>query len=451
VDFPDSQEGLQDLKECLSRVDRRPELVKAIKQANYKRLLHPGADTRDILAQYVSMIKCLRILDPPGVLLYKVADPVRRYLRGRQDTIRSIVANLVGEGGDLIDENEQIAPIQTSVEDYSDRNWEPEPIDAGPDFRTNKPSDVISTLVSIYDSKDLFVKELQHLLASRLLAITDGNFDKERRNVEILKLRFGDAALQVCEVMLKDMTDSRRLNQYMQTQDPTKLYPTVISRHFWPTLQHSKLRLPGRLAAIQDDYSKRYATFKPDKRLRWLPRLGQIDVEVELQDRRIAVQVTPLQASIIELMQEKASMTIAELDSLVGPIEGTALQKALNFWVEIGVLAAGPEDRYTVLEKADEKALQDVPIHRDGQHVVEDSMVNTRNEQREAEQMRVYWQFIKGILTNLGPQPVQKIQSMLGLAPGYDRTPEQLGYLLEALKREGMLETQDALWRLVAK
>jgi hypothetical protein len=33
------------------------------------------------------------------------------------------------------------------------------------EFRTNKPSDAISTLVSIYDSKDLFVKELQLLLA----------------------------------------------------------------------------------------------------------------------------------------------------------------------------------------------------------------------------------------------------------------------------------------------
>jgi len=47
------------------------------------------------------------------------------------------------------------------------------------DFRANKPSDVISTLVSIYDSKDLFVKELQVLLAQRLLAVRDGNFEKE--------------------------------------------------------------------------------------------------------------------------------------------------------------------------------------------------------------------------------------------------------------------------------
>lgn len=50
------------------------------------------------------------------------------------------------------------------------------------DFRANKPSDVISTLVSIYDSKDLFVKELQTLLAQRLLAVEDGNFEKEVRH-----------------------------------------------------------------------------------------------------------------------------------------------------------------------------------------------------------------------------------------------------------------------------
>ena len=48
---------------------------------NRKRLLHPGADTKLILSQYVATIKCLRIIDPPGVLLFKVADPIRRYLR----------------------------------------------------------------------------------------------------------------------------------------------------------------------------------------------------------------------------------------------------------------------------------------------------------------------------------------------------------------------------------
>jgi len=49
--------------------------------SNGRRLLHPGADTKDILAQYVSIIRCLRFVDPPGVLLHKVADAIRKYLR----------------------------------------------------------------------------------------------------------------------------------------------------------------------------------------------------------------------------------------------------------------------------------------------------------------------------------------------------------------------------------
>ena len=88
------------------------------------------------------------------------------------------------ESGDsLADVDEPVQPLsQVQMEDYSDPNWEPEPVDAGPDFRTNKPADTISTLVSIYDSKDLFIKELQVLLAQRLLAVQDGNFDNEVRS-----------------------------------------------------------------------------------------------------------------------------------------------------------------------------------------------------------------------------------------------------------------------------
>jgi anaphase-promoting complex subunit 2 len=58
------------------------------------------------------------------------------FSRERPDTIRSIVANLVGDddtGDALVDENEPVVPLQQpELEDYGDPNWEPEPIDAGP-------------------------------------------------------------------------------------------------------------------------------------------------------------------------------------------------------------------------------------------------------------------------------------------------------------------------------
>jgi anaphase-promoting complex subunit 2 len=62
--------------------------------------------------------------------------------RERPDTIRCIVSNLVGDdesGDSLVDENEPIQPLQQpEIEDYSDLEWQPEPIDAGPGtFRVN--------------------------------------------------------------------------------------------------------------------------------------------------------------------------------------------------------------------------------------------------------------------------------------------------------------------------
>ena len=40
-----------------------------------------GVNTADILTAYISAIRALRMLDPSGVLLELVCDPVRKYLR----------------------------------------------------------------------------------------------------------------------------------------------------------------------------------------------------------------------------------------------------------------------------------------------------------------------------------------------------------------------------------
>ncbi|KAF8816437.1 hypothetical protein BYT27DRAFT_7221469 [Phlegmacium glaucopus] len=448
IDFPDSMGALHDLRDCLQRVDQRANLVKTLRKANRKRLLHPGADTKLILSQYVATIKCLRIIDPPGVLLFKVADPIRRYLRERSDTIRSIVSNLVGDGdsGDsLVDENEPIQPLQQpEVEDYTDPNWEPEPTDAGPAFRTSKPSDVISTLVSIYDSKDLFVKELQVLLAQRLLTLTKDDterVERERRNIEILKIRFGESALQVCEVMLKDMTDSKRIDGHVQSQRASIVHPTIISRHFWPSLETSEMIMPGQFQQLQTDYAHEFTIFKPDKKLKWLPHLGTVQLKLQLEDRVVDVDVPPLEAAFIELFSQKALWTSEELISSIGSIDRGAAIKALATWVDHGVLKEDPENTFILLEKA-EGGLDA------GVSTIPENPPISSIQQQQAEQMRVYWKFIEGMLTNLGTLPLDRIQTMLKFAPGYDRSIEQLALFMEAARREGLVVVRDGVWRL---
>ena len=116
------------------------------------------------------------------------------------------------------------------------------------EFRTNKPRDVISALVSIYDSKDLFVEELQVLLAQRLLSITKDNSNRVERQVQ-----FGHLSLILS---LWWLTIRRGGTSKFRTFDPeTPLYECVKwCLRIWP--------IPSELMGMYNR-KKRYALPKP--------------------------------------------------------------------------------------------------------------------------------------------------------------------------------------------
>src|SRR5438045_628854 len=64
---------------------------------------------------------------------------------------------------------------------YEDMKWEPTPIDASPDYRKTTSGDIVTMLLNIYDTKEVFTKELQIILAERLLASKEYQVEKEVR------------------------------------------------------------------------------------------------------------------------------------------------------------------------------------------------------------------------------------------------------------------------------
>lgn len=114
------------------------------------------------------------------VILEVACEPIRRYLRTREDTVRQIVAGLTGDSdgtGDLAVELSKTDPAsletgQDSEDDSGEpEDWVPDPVDADPGKSSSKrrSMDIISLLVSIYGSKDLSINEYRSLLADRLL------------------------------------------------------------------------------------------------------------------------------------------------------------------------------------------------------------------------------------------------------------------------------------------
>lgn len=95
-----SSPAIEDLKQCLDYTGQHSKLVDSFISALKYRLLTAGASTNDILHQYVSTIKALKTIDPAGIFLEAVGEPIRDYLRGRKDTIKCIVTLLTdGSGG----------------------------------------------------------------------------------------------------------------------------------------------------------------------------------------------------------------------------------------------------------------------------------------------------------------------------------------------------------------
>lgn len=68
---------MDDLRICLQRTNQRKVLIKNLQEAIKTRLLHPGVNTPDVVTAYIAAIKALKYLDPTGVLLEAVTEPIK--------------------------------------------------------------------------------------------------------------------------------------------------------------------------------------------------------------------------------------------------------------------------------------------------------------------------------------------------------------------------------------
>uniref|UniRef100_A0A3P9AYW4 Anaphase-promoting complex subunit 2 n=1 Tax=Maylandia zebra TaxID=106582 RepID=A0A3P9AYW4_9CICH len=430
-DFPESKAAIEDLKFCLERTNQRQQLLTSLKSAFESRLLHPGVHTSDILTVYISAIKALRELDPSMVILQVVSQPIRKYLRTREDTVRQIVAGLTGDAEgctDLASELSRGDPVTLEMQDSDEEgndpeDWTPDPTDAMPDKMGSKrrSSDIISLLVSIYGSKEIFIDEYRGVLADRLLQQLNYNTAREIRNVELLKLRFGESHMHYCEVMLKDMADSRRINSNIreeesklseEEQPPLPLSAIILSSEFWPALKEEKLELPPVVCQAMEAYTHRYEKLKAMRTLSWKPHLGSVTLDVELEDRVLTnLTVSPIQAATIMYFQEKSSWTLEELSAKLGAPKELVHRK-LALWQQQGVLREEAGGHFYVVEKGSSKEKLDRGVMLIDSDEERDSNTATQSEQRE-EKLQLFWVYVQAMLTNLDTMTLERIHTML--------------------------------------
>ena len=482
-----SQGAIEDLKRYVTTPSSRTYLTTTFSSIVSHRLLQPGASTTEILRFYISIIRAFTLLDPKSVLLDRVARPIRRYLRERDDTVNIVVGGLLADPkdesnpGDILQELAIEMNESTTAKgedetdgdlDYDDMKWMPDPVDAGPDYKKSKNSDVIGSLISLFESKDVFVKEFQNILGERLLQ-KEYEFDRETRVLELLKLRFGEAALQACEVMLRDIQDSRRVDTFirkdrgldLKDESAPKLHTRILSHLFWPSLHSETFFIPPEVESLQSRYSTGFENLKQSRKLTWLHALGQVTVILDLEDRTVREEVQTWQASVIYAFQpspsEDSSSPISRtFDDLLEILQMTdsLLQNALTFWIGKLVLkqTSTSPPTYTVLETLSDEdgahpGTTSAAIVAAAETATAAAAPAVLSEHEVAqEKMEVYWQYVVGMLTNGGPMPLQQIVMMLKLTVpgGFPFGNEELKDYLEDGVKAGKLDFNGGIYKI---
>jgi anaphase-promoting complex subunit 2 len=480
--------GLNDLAPYTKTMAGRAFIINKFSASVGQRLLHPGASTIEILQVYVHIIMAFLELDPKGVLLDRISRPLRRYLRERPDTVKTIIQGLLLEvssdqGSEdpmeelarvLNDLQERQMPEDDMDEDLYDLRWEPDPIDAAPEYKADERGEILGSLIDIFENKDIFIKEFQNMLGDSLLQ-NEHDFHREIQVLELFKKRIGESQLQACEVMLKDINDSRRIDDHVKkdqemSQGGPQLKAKVLSRFYWPSLQPEDFKIPETIKSLQDKYSLGFEQFKNSRKLTWLNSLGRAKVELQLKDRVIEEEVHTWQASVIYAFADLRSNGGAPATKSAKEIEEELqmdedlVQAALSFWVGKMVLR-WDGTRYSVLEELLPGATAAAQSGRHTEDGLEASAAAAsasaaaadvggirRNEEKVAEEkMAVFWQFIQNMLRNQGAMSLPKIVMMLKFAVqgGFPYTNDELKAFLAKKVEAGQLDLAGGKYKTV--
>ena len=170
-----------------------------------------------------------------------------------------------------------------------------------------------------------------------------------------------------CEAMLKDISESKRINSNILEQlrqksterigtfevNSTTLKTLILSEQFWPKLKDEKIEMPPELAKIQESFMSSYETFKGNRTLIWKNNLGLVSIEIEMDDKQtLEFNVTPVQAAVIIKFQEKDTWSLQELSQSL-KMCSLALRKKILFWKMQGLI------KEATMEKPDANDTQD--------------------------------------------------------------------------------------------
>lgn len=458
TNYPESQNTLKDMKICLDNCIQNY-FIHSVKEQISKKLLTPGVATPLIIEIFIRIIKITKFLDPSSFLLEIISEPIKQYLRNRKDTLRCIITNILSEddisikddlGKQYIKSNKNI--LNREKDDYDNlssdedeeaaENWEPMPLSEHNNMlNKTKSSDIISTLVNIFGSPEKFIEQYKRMLAER--SVSDSNFslDNEIKNLELLKLKFGETLLQGCDIIIKDVKDSIKINSAINEKmkksslninnTEFEMNCLIINKNFWPFKNDQIYEIDELDNTIKydmflkylkdkfDNHKKCYSSIKFSRTLNYYSNIGYVDLNLTFDNGTFLFRVSPLSALIINLFDENNTVNFEKytIDYIADKLKCTNndVKKKINFFINKGVLSefnnTFTEEDNIIFYKPNSILKNFEP---NGNLIIEEDIFNF--EYLENENILNLENAISSILKNAGPRNFEQLFKNLVLS-----------------------------------
>lgn len=180
--------------------------------------------------------------------------------------------------------------------------------------------DRIVQLFSFLTEKDMFAEIYRNQLAKRLLNQRSASDDAEKQMIAKLKIQCGTQFTSKMEGMLNDLAvGSEQKNEFDQRMEQQGMGSKlsfgvqVLTIGNWPSYKAPEVALPPQMSKCMDVFKEWHDAKHQKRRLTWVHSLGNATVRASFGKKSYDLQVTTLQAVVLNAFNDGQTYGFTEL------------------------------------------------------------------------------------------------------------------------------------------
>lgn len=519
LDFKANISRIEEIADVVKKVRMSEELSQWLLDQIKSRLLTPGVTTMNILSTYFHIVETLTIIDEDMLSFKQVTTPVKKFLLQRVDLINCILTFWKQDPKLIV--NSQIMsqprlehhpslqiPISAEEMHHLSSDDENEEINVRHIKRSSnqsrvryKVSDPTKILVDLYGSEEGFLEEYQNDLATKYLLDKDIDAKNMAMEIEIVKKRFGEYNLSRCDVLTKDVKDSKRISKCWSKEIrhdvshgkrffnlKNENFSTLIaSTGYWPVDNHDPLfQMPKTMTRTLENFENVYKVRNPNKKLKYHQNLGSVTIDLDFPSSSHEFKCQPIHALIMSFFSEGTPLS-KEFNIQFDPkniklsqialclrANPSYIKKKMYFWIHNGVIVEKKSGGKGTIDDFGEYHAPDViysivddlpPV--DESEDIEDAREAWDSFDEEHESISTKDLFFKGenyqdevqsvqkeiinILRNYGPKKLEKLVKVVqqletGLGLTIPMSKNDIEELLDSMVKRGQIVYQNYIY-----